>query len=166
MAVHEHRNQELLDAIGIEDGLAPYQLSGSGETPDTRTWSVTAGIKDAAGNPIDAAGTSGVSFRFIRASGLGMIFARPITVDKVGCIVAVGPEVAVTKAGSSVFETTAGGVTGRKSAKIGDADEFFVRTHKGLQARKDFLPESETPFMRPTGEDGALDVELKPGSGG
>ncbi len=160
MAIHHHKNQALLNVVGQEDDRQPFELAGAGETADLRRWSRAGGLADGVGNAIDPGDTGGVAFSLVRASALGMIFARSITLDRAGTVVAVGPETAIVKTSLALFEPVAGGIAGRKAAKVGDQDDFFQRTTKGLQARDDFTPESETAYMRAT--DDGRDVELKP----
>jgi hypothetical protein len=163
MAIHRHRNQTLLDEIGNLGGLPPYVFTSGADEADLRTWSAVHGLRDGADAPIDPAGTVGVSFATLRASPNGTLFARRVTLSNAGTVTGVGPEESIIKAGTAVFQAVVGGLAPKGAAKVGESDDFFVRTPQGVRQRDDFTAVSESPFMKPSGD--AENVELKPESG-
>jgi hypothetical protein len=162
MALHRHLNQDVIDRLGNPGAKPDFPLEANGEEADSRTWTREAGLADAAGGPIDPGDTAGVGLYPVRATPAGVIYARRLSFDAAGGLMAVGPETAIAKAGSTVFQATETGVAPKGSAKPGEQDHFFTRTLLGMEARDDFVPDAETPVMRTNDDE---DVELVGGDG-
>jgi hypothetical protein len=168
--IHKHVNQAFLNKLGNGQIGGHTYLSYAGNDPDGRFWTRTKGLCSSDGTPVDVevdevTGESipvvkPVRFFPMRVAPNGTVYCREVIYDFVGMLEGVGPEILLAlPTGTSIFQQFGpDGIIPVRGAQVGATDDFFIKTARGYEARTDFTPTSETPFMQ-TNIDS---IQLKP----